>query len=153
MVRTLVALGLATLAAAPAAALPPESVLMAEDPEYRAMQEKYGFSDAVIVGDMIYLSGVVAGFAPGETDMVPAYDRAFRHIGKILARAGASWADVVDVTTFHTDVKAQLDAMNTARARYMKAPYPAWTAIGVSRLLPDTGLTEIKVIARKPAKP
>lgn len=134
----------------PVAALPPGSVLMNESPAGRAFQEKYGYADAVIAGDTIYLSGVVVGLAPGETDMVPAYDRAFRQIGAILARAGASFADVVDITSFHTDVKAQIDAMATAKARYIKPPFPAWTAISVSRLLPDAGITEIKIIARRP---
>lgn len=153
MSRAFVALGLATLLATPAAALPPESVLMSESPQGRAFQERYGYADAVIAGDMVYLSGVVAGLAPGETDMGPAYDRAFRQIGNILKRAGVGWDDVVDITSYHTDVKAQLEAMAAAKAKVIKAPFPAWTAIGVSRLLPDNGITEIKVIARKPPRP
>ena len=153
MIRTLaMLLGLLVgLAAAPATALPPDAVLMSESPAGRAFQERYGYADAVIAGDTVYLSGVVVGLAEGETDMVAAYDRTFRHIGTILARAGVGWADVVDITSYHTDVKSQLDAMATAKARYVKAPFPAWTAIGVSRLLPDRGITEIKIIARRPA--
>jgi enamine deaminase RidA (YjgF/YER057c/UK114 family) len=139
------------LVAAPAAALPPESVLMSENPQERAFQERYGYADAVIAGDMVFLSGVVAGLAPGETAMEPAYERAFARIGNILKRAGVGWADVVDITSYHTDVKVQLDAMASVKGKYVKAPFPAWTAISVSRLLPDTGITEIKVIARKPA--
>lgn len=141
----------ALLAAAPAAALPAESVLMSENPGERAFQEKYGYADAVIAGDTVYLSGVVAGVAPGETTLVPAYERAFDRLGRILARAGVTWADVVEITSFHTDVKTQLDAMAEVKNRHIKPPFPAWTAIGVSRLLPDTGITEIKIIARRSA--
>ena len=146
MIRSLLA---ALLLAAPAAAQ--HVSLMSEDPENRAFQEKYGYADAVITGDTVTLSGVVVGLAPGEADMVPAYDRAFRHIGSILKRAGVTWADVAEITSYHTDVKAQIDAMAAAKARYIKAPFPAWTAISVSRLLPDTGITEIRIIARRPA--
>ena len=146
MIRSLLA---ALLLAAPAAAQ--HVSLMSEDPENRAFQEKYGYADAVISGDTVTLSGVVVGLAPGEADMVPAYDRAFRHIGSILKRAGVTWADVAEITSYHTDVKAQIDAMAAAKARYIKAPFPAWTAISVSRLLPDTGITEIRIIARRPA--
>jgi enamine deaminase RidA (YjgF/YER057c/UK114 family) len=32
--------------------------------------------------------------------------------------------------------------------RYLSAPYPAWTAIGISELAIPGGLVEIKVIAR-----
>ncbi len=144
-------IALAALMAGPAAALPAGTVLMSENPAERAFQEKYGYADAVIAGDTVYLSGVVAGLAPGETDMTAAYERAFKRIGAILTRAGVGWADVVEITSYHTDVKAQLDPMAAVKNKYIKAPFPAWTAISVSRLLPDTGITEIKVIARRPA--
>lgn len=125
-----------------------KSVLMAESERGR-FQEEYGFSDAVIVGDTIHLSGIVAGMAPGETDMKPAYDRVYRHIGTILKRAGASFDDVVDMTSFHTDVEAQLKPMAEVHKKYVKAPYPAWTAIGVAKVL-GNGITEIKITAWRP---
>jgi enamine deaminase RidA (YjgF/YER057c/UK114 family) len=34
------------------------------------------------------------------------------------------------------------------RDRYLKEPYPAWTAIGVAELAVPGGLVEVKVIAR-----
>ncbi|NWN27523.1 RidA family protein, partial [Escherichia marmotae] len=64
-------------------------------------------------------------------------------------RVGASWDDVVDITSFHTDILPQIEAMKRVKARYVRAPYPAWTAIDVDRLLPDAGLTEIKIVAVK----
>ena len=125
------------------------SVLMAESERGRQFQEEYGFSDAVIAGDTIYLSGIVAGLAPGETDMKAAYDRVYRHIGSILKRAGASYDDIVDMTSFHTDVEAQLKPMSQVHKKYVTAPYPAWSAIGVARIL-GGGITEIKITARRP---
>ena len=126
------------------------NVLMAESERGRQFQAEYGFSDAVIVGDTIHLSGLVAGMAPGETDMKPAYDRVYRHIGTILKRAGADYGDIVDMTSFHTDVDAQLKPMSEVHKNYVKAPYPAWTAIGVAKIL-GNGITEIKITARRPA--
>jgi enamine deaminase RidA (YjgF/YER057c/UK114 family) len=128
------------------------TVLMAESERGRQFQEEYGFSDAIIVGDTIYLSGIVAGTAPGETDMKPGYDRVYRHIGAILKRAGASYDDIVDMTSFHTDVEAQLKPMSEVHKTYVKAPYPAWTAIGVAKIL-GNGITEIKITARRPMQP
>ena len=60
------------------------TVLMSTNEQARADQEQYGYADAVIAGDLIFLSGIVAGRAPGETDLVPAYERVFRHIGAFL---------------------------------------------------------------------
>ena len=126
-----------------------ETVLMSESEGGRAFQEKYGYSDAVIAGDTIYLSGIVVGQMEGEP-LEAAYARAYSHIGRILERAGAGWEDVVDVTSFHTDVNAQLDAMSAVHKRHLAAPYPAWTAIDIDRLIPERGITEIKIVARRP---
>lgn len=139
----------ATLAAAvPASARDPAQVLM-PPPGRDAAHQQWGFAQAVTHGDTIYLSGVVAGMAPGETDPSAGYDRAFRNIADILERAGSSWDDVLEMTTYHTDIPAQLDAFVKVKARYVTAPYPAWTAIDVDRLVPDNGLVEIKLVARK----
>ena len=124
------------------------TVLMAESEGGRKFQEELGFSDAVVTGDTIFLSGIVAGRRDGE-DYGPAYERVYRHIEKVLKRAGASWDDVVDMSSFHTDVEAQIGPMAAVHKRFVKAPYPAWTAIGVSKIL-GNGMTEIKVVAKRP---
>jgi enamine deaminase RidA (YjgF/YER057c/UK114 family) len=125
-------------------------VFLSDIPELNKIEQQWGFADAVVTGDTIYLSGVVAGLRPGETDLKQPYERAFQRIGAILERAGASWDDVVDMTTFHTDLTSQMPAITVVKNKYMKGPPPAWTAIQVSRLIPDTGLTEIKIVAKLP---
>ena len=125
-------------------------VLLSEDPEERKFQEAWGYADAVITGDTIYLSGVVVGLRPGETDLKIAYERAFKRIGAILTRAGASWDDVVDITSFHTDLTTQMPAIVAVKKQYIGNPPPAWTAIQVSRLIPNSGITEIKMVAKLP---
>ncbi|WP_106639970.1 Rid family hydrolase [Allosphingosinicella vermicomposti] len=126
-----------------------ETALMSNDPDTRQFQDEYGFSDAVIAGDLIFLSGIVAG-SPGR-DLEKSYDSAYKLIGEILNRAGASYDDIVDINSFHVDVKAEIGALSKVQKKYLKSPYPAWTAIDVDRLLPDNALTEIKIVARKPA--
>ena len=126
------------------------TVLMAEHEGMRKNQEDWGYSSAVITGDTIYLSGIVAGMRPGDDDMAGAYDRVYRLIGRTLERAGASWDDVVDLSSFHTDVETQVPIMAAVHKKYVKAPYPAWTAIGVARIL-GQGITEIKITAKRPA--
>jgi enamine deaminase RidA (YjgF/YER057c/UK114 family) len=126
------------------------TVLLSENAEERKYQDDWGYADAVVTGDTIYLSGVVVGLRPGETDLQAAYDRTFKRIGAILKRSGASWDDVVDMTSFHTDVASQMPAIVPVKRRYVAAPPPAWTAIQVTRLIPDNGITEIKVVAKLP---
>jgi enamine deaminase RidA (YjgF/YER057c/UK114 family) len=143
--------GLAAPGIADAQARKQAQVLMSEDEGDRRFQEEWGYSDAIIVGDTVYLSGVVAAQREGES-LDAAYDRAYRQIGAILARAGAGWDDVVDITTYHTDVTVQMPAIVAVHRRYVAAPFPAWTAIDVDRLIPDRGITEIKVVARRVAE-
>jgi enamine deaminase RidA (YjgF/YER057c/UK114 family) len=117
-------------------------VLMDPDPEEAKAQGEWGYASAIRVGDTIYLSGVVAGVHKGETDLTLGYDRAFKRI------AGANWDDVVDITTFHTDLTTQMPAIVAVKNRYIKPPFPAWTAIQVARLIPTNGITEIKIVAK-----
>ena len=126
------------------------TVIMSEDASDRRFQEQWGYADAIVAGDTIYLSGIVASQREGET-LEAAYERAYDRIGAILRRAGASWDDVVDITTYHTDVTAQMPAIVAVQRRHIRPPFPAWTAIDVDRLIPDRGITEIKIVARRPA--
>jgi len=153
--RALACLSLALLlppGTAHAGARQEATVLMSTDPGELKFQQDWGYANAVVSGDTIYLSGVVAGVREGETDLRKSYARAFERIGGILASAGASWDDVIDITSFHTDLTTQMPAIVAVKNLYVKPPFPAWTAIQVSRLIPDNGITEIKIVAKKHAR-
>ena len=53
------------------------------------------------------------------------------------------------MTTFHTDLPSQMEGFKKVKHRYIREPFPAWTAIDIDRLMPDTGLVEIKLVARR----
>lgn len=137
--------------AAPPFARQPQNVVVPERPEVRKFFNEWGFAEAVIDGDRVWLSGIVAGLRPGEdmTNAEVAYDRAFKMLGDVLKRSGSSFDGVMDITTFHTDLPAQFDGFRKVKDRYIREPFPAWTAIDIDRLVPDGGLVEIKVVARK----
>ena len=143
----------AALAQTPAAPAPDHKIIYSDNAEVRQYQDQIGWADAVIAGDTVYVSGVIAGTRPNDEGLEPAYTRAFDTLTKILARAGVSWSDVVEVRSFHTDPSAQINAMAAVKRRYRAAPDPAWTAVGTSGLLARNGITEIALIAHKPKKP
>lgn len=153
----------ATQNAPPTAAAPvnppfarrPENVVMPDRPEARRFFTEWGFAEAVVDGDRVWLSGVVAGLRKGETmaDAEVAYDRAWKMLDEVLRRSGSSFDGVVDITTYHTDLPAQFDGFRKVKDRYIREPFPAWTAIDIDRLVPDDGLVEIKLVARKTSKP
>jgi len=129
----------------------PENVVVPAEPDDRRELDEWGYADAVIDGDRIWLSGVVAGLRPGETlaDQEAAYERAFRGLGDVLKRSGSSFDGIVEITSFHTDLPAQIEAFKKVKHRYIRRPFPAWTAIDIDRLVPDQGLVEIKLVARR----
>jgi enamine deaminase RidA (YjgF/YER057c/UK114 family) len=129
----------------------PHNVVVPDRPEVRNFFNEWGFAEAVIDGDRVWLSGVVAGLRQGETmaDAETAYERAFKMLDDVLKRSGSSFDGVVDITTFHTDLPAQFDGFRKVKDRYVRAPFPAWTAIDIDRLVPEGGLVEIKVVARR----
>ena len=112
---------------------------------------KGAYSPAVRAGDLLFVSGQVGSRADGSPE--PDFERqvrlAFDNLAAVLAAAGCTFDDVVDVTTFHTDPAAQFEAVMAARSEAIgDPPYPNWTAVGVNRL---AGFDyEIKVIARIP---
>ena len=145
-----------TIAAIAAAAQAPQgarqraTVIMPENERQRQLQEQIGWADAVVADGIVHVSGVPAYLAPGETDPEQAYVRAFDTLGKTLQRAGVTWDDVVSMTTYHTDPAGQIEAFAKVKARYMKSPPPAWSAIGTTALLQPGALVEIALIAHVP---
>lgn len=118
--RSAVALALLATAVPAAAQTRTETtVLMSDRPGGRVSQNEYGYLDAVIAGDLIFLSGIVAGLPPGSADLSAAFDRAYQHIGRILSRAGAGYDDIVDLTTFPTDITAQISMLTPPCTRNM----------------------------------
>ncbi|MDJ0911774.1 MAG: Rid family hydrolase [Woeseiaceae bacterium] len=114
--------------------------------------ENWGFAAAVVKDDVVYVSGVVT-FLEGEGSYEERYARGFRsalvEIDNILSEAGASLDDVVDITTYHTDLARQIETAVAVRMEVMNEPHPAWTAVGTTALAVPDGVTEIKVIAHR----
>ena len=114
-------------------------------PEGWTEGEVYHYTPAVRVGDTIHVSGSTSG---SSDDPREQFEFAFENIGKKLAVAGSSWNDVVKMTTYHVGgVLTHLDEFREVKDRYVKAPYPAWTGVGVTDLANPDSLVEIDVIA------
>lgn len=116
----------------------------------KSSYENWGYAPAVRVGNIIYVSGVVS-LLEGEGTYEERYARGFKSaldwLETVLNEAGASLDDVVDITSFHTDLARQLQPAIKARMESMSIPHPAWTAVGTTALATPDGVTEIKVVA------
>ncbi|MET4038899.1 RidA family protein [Bradyrhizobium sp. RT6a] len=119
--------------------------------ERHALYDKHRYSAAIRSGDLLFVSGQVGSREDGSPE--PVFEkqvrRAFANLRSVLAAAGCTLNDVVDVTTFHTDPEAQFETVMKVRsAEIGDPPFPNWTAVGVTWL---AGFDfEIKAIARIP---
>jgi enamine deaminase RidA (YjgF/YER057c/UK114 family) len=111
--------------------------------------DQFHFSPAVRVGRTIYASGQVGSGPDGKLDPDPAVQisQAFENVRSVLAEAGASLADVVEMTTFHVGFEEHIGVFMQVKDGFLGEPYPAWTAVGVAELA-FGALVEIKVTAR-----
>ncbi|MGP9633257.1 RidA family protein [Halomonas sp. AOP43-A1-21] len=117
----------------------------------QALYDKNAYSAAVRSGDLLFVSGQVGSREDGspEPDFAAQVQLAFDNLQSVLDAAGASFDDIVDVTSFHTDPETQFATVLEVKTRaFPDKPYPNWTAVGVNWL---AGFDfEIKVIARLP---
>jgi 2-aminomuconate deaminase len=104
------------------------------------------------VGDLLFLSGL--GPRDPVTNAIPATFReechaVFRNVRAVLEAAGASWADIVDVTVFLTNMKDDFATYNEVYAEYFAENRPTRTTVGVVAL-PTAIRIELKVLAHVP---
>lgn len=125
------------------------AVTMVADTSAIAAQKRYPdpppvhglYSDAVRVGDLVFLSGVVSAAKDPGTQ----FRQVFARIGQILEESGSSLERVVDITTYHIDVHAHIEAFVEAKNEALPN-LPTWTVVGVTELFSPGVLIEVKVI-------
>ncbi len=115
------------------------------------LYKAHAYSAAIRSGDLLFVSGQVGSRDDGspEPDFEAQVRLAFANLEATLRAGGCGLDDIVDVTTFHTNPEHQFGTVMAIKGDvFREAPYPNWTAVGVTWL---SGFDfEIKVIARIP---
>ena len=105
------------------------------------------YSQAVRVGDTVYLSGQI-GLDPATMQMVEGIDaqivRVFENLKAVAEAAGGSLDTAVKITIYLTDL-GHFAKVNEVMARYISQPYPARAAVGVKEL-PRGALVEADAV-------
>ena len=101
-------------------------------------------------GTTIYISGQIAfdrdGRVVGVGDFRAQTVQVFENLKAALAACGATFADVVKVTTFVTDMK-NAPTLREVRAGYFGPNPPAGTLVQVSGLVIPELMIEIEAVA------
>ena len=118
----------------------------------RTTADAYQYSPAVSVPDgrLLCVSGQVGRDESGRaiTDPQAQFVAAFESLRAVLAEAGGTLADVVEITTYLTAM-SDLALFAGVKERFFSTkPYPAWTAIGIRELALPGLRVEIKATAR-----
>jgi len=111
------------------------------------------YTDAVRAGELLFLSGLVPvdgdGDLVGGDDVVAQVRQVFANLRAVLDAAGATFADVVKVTVYLTDI-ADRARINPVRQEIFGATRPASTLVEVSALVTPGAKVEIDAVAVLP---
>jgi reactive intermediate/imine deaminase len=106
------------------------------------------YSQAIATGQLAFTSGQI-GLDPATGQLVPGgfeaeVRQAFRNLEAIALAAGGSFANLVKVTLFLTDL-GQFGLVNSIMQELLKEPYPARSTVGIASL-PRGALFEIEAL-------
>jgi 2-iminobutanoate/2-iminopropanoate deaminase len=107
------------------------------------------YTDAVLAGELLFISGVVAVDESGalvDGDVVAQAEQVFALIGRVLRAAGGKPADVVKVTVYLLDIEER-PLINPVRQAFFGPVRPASTLIEVSRLAVPGARLEVEATA------
>lgn len=111
------------------------------------------YTDAVSFGQLLFVSGRI-GIDPESRevpdDVVEQTRLVFAGIRRVLQAAGASFADVLKVTVFLTDIN-DCPKINPVRQEVFGEYRPASTLVEVSRLVTPGAKVEVEAVAGIPS--
>ncbi|MFT8242932.1 RidA family protein [Roseomonas sp. BN140053] len=108
------------------------------------------FSNALVVGSTVYLSGQHAG-APGggllgDGSVLDQTRQALRKLVALVEAAGGSAADIVKLTVYLADMDRKAE-VSAARREFFRDPLPCSTLVGVNALAAPDLLVEVDAVA------
>jgi len=141
--------------------MPPSTALNIALSELQAPKPVGLYPHAKRVGDYLWLSGIgprepgsnkIPGNEYAADGALLSYDIAqqchsvFANVRAVLEGSGASWAQLLDVTVYLTDMRRDFAIYNQIWAEYFTADGPCRTTLGITAL-PTPIAIELKCVA------
>ena len=109
---------------------------------FKEIEDQIGYTQAVRVGNTIYISGLAA-----RGPMSEAVKKIYDQLGKILVAHHATYQNIVKETAYTTQIE-ELIKQQDLRKQYYKNDYPASTWVEIKRLYVPDAVLEIDFIAQ-----
>ena len=121
-------------------------------PSMRTVVAEKGYLPGLRVGDLVFLAGQVGRTVDMKIVVEPKsqFEACFENLRMVLAEAGCTFDDVVDMTTYHVDMDKHWPVFREVKNRVLPHGKFPWTAIGVSALADPAFLLEAKATACVP---
>jgi enamine deaminase RidA (YjgF/YER057c/UK114 family) len=112
----------------------------------------FGYSAAVRAHGLLFIAGTIGRRTDGVVpdDIEEQTEIAIARIEEILRLEGLEPSALVDITSYHVDIRRHMSGFLEAKKRLVKPPYPTWTIIGASGLASPELLIEIRATAAYP---
>ena len=116
------------------------------------LYDNFHFSEAVESDGLLLCSGIIGTGQDGKVpeDIREEFDNAWSGVTSLLKEAGADASHIVEYTSYHVGLQADMAAFMEVRDKYLLEPWPAWTAIGITELAVPGAHVEIRVTAKLP---
>ena len=101
-------------------------------------------------GEFLFMTGFTGAGSDGALSDDPQLQKehAFEKVRLVLQEAGLGFEHLVEMTTYHIGLRDHLELFKQVRTRYVREPFPAWTAIEVAGFVRERAVIEIRCIAR-----
>jgi enamine deaminase RidA (YjgF/YER057c/UK114 family) len=120
--------------------------------EFAHYPGEWHLSPVLDTGEFVFFSGIT-GTHPNLSvagDPTAQFRDTFQFLLANLQTAGLTFEHIVEMTTYHVGLRSHLNAFIKVKDEFIAEPYPAWTAIGVTELITEGTLVEIRALAKRP---
>ncbi len=115
----------------------------------KASYDNFHFAPAQRHDGVVYASGQIGTGAGGTIpeSAEEEFRNAWQAVGAILQEAGLDFSNIIEFTSYHVGLQENLGTFMKVKDEFIKEPYPAWTAIGITELAVPGARVEIRVRA------
>jgi enamine deaminase RidA (YjgF/YER057c/UK114 family) len=110
--------------------------------------DRFQYSSAVKAGGLIFIAGQIGLNPDGSIPDNPErqFVNAFERLKLVLEEAGGQMSDLVELVSYHVGLSSLAEFMKV-KEKYVPAPFPTWTILGIAGLARPGLIIEIKAVA------